>query len=206
MAKIRIAALDGSKRNFGVAKLDLDLDTMELTPVELHLIKTEKSTSKQVRKSSDNLDRSIVISEGLSDLLRDCAAVFVEVPSGGQSHDAVLGFGIVIGLYAGVAGMMGRNLIEVSPSETKLAAVGTRTASKQEMIEWAITKYPAAPWLRAKQNGPKVKKGDPTNDNEHLADAVAIAHAGIRTPAFKTTLALLRSTALIPDASSANAA
>ncbi len=199
MASVKIAALDGSKSNFGVAVLDLDLDTLELTPTELRLITTEKSKSKQVRKSSDNLDRATVITQELPELLKDCVAVFVEVPSGGQSYDAALGFGTVIGIYAGIAGMLNKNLVEVSPSETKLAAVGTRTASKQEMIEWATTKYPAAPWLRARGSA----TGAFTHANEHLADAVAIAHAGINVPSFRQTLTLLKA---VNQASSANAA
>lgn len=199
MRKIRIAALDGSLRNFGVAILELDMSTMTIEPVELHLLQTEKSKSKQVRKSSDYEDRAISIAEQLPKLLDGCAAVFVEVPSGGQSYDAVMGFGIVIGIYAGIAGMLGLNLIEVSPSETKLATMGTRTASKQEMIDWATSTYPKANWRRARGS----PTGKFTNDNEHLADAVAIAHAGIKTPSFKTTLALLSA---LGSTSSANAA
>lgn len=182
--KIKIAGLDGSKTNFGIALMTMDVQTLDLEVVDLILVKTEKSTNKQVRASSDNLKRSQEIAQVLRQSLADVVSVFGEVPSGGQSYDAVLGFGIVIGLYASVI----PPFVEVSPSETKIAAVGTRTASKEEMIEWAMEKFPNAPWRTRKLKGQIV----PTNDNEHLADAVGIVHAGIKTPAFQQTLAILR--------------
>lgn len=184
MAVIRIAGLDGSLRNFGIAKMLYDTDTELLTVESLLLFKTEKGTAKTVRKSSDNLERAQILARAIRANLADCASCFLEVPSGGQSYDAVLGFGIVIGLYAGIEAPV----MEVSPSETKKAAVGTRTASKQEMIEWAREAYPEAPWRLRKAGGVMV----PTLDNEHLADAVAIVHAGIRLPAFRQTVAMLK--------------
>ena len=99
----------------------------------------------------------------------------------------MLGFGTTIGIYACIEGMLDVPTIEVSPSETKMAAVGTKTASKQEMIAWATEKYPDAPWRTARG---KVG-GKPTLDNEHLADAIAIAEAGVKTPAFRQTIAIL---------------
>lgn len=183
--KVRISGMDGSLRNFGVAVVSLDVETMEMTVEDLVLLKTEKGKEKTVRKSSDNLERAQSIATGLEETLKGSISVFAEVPSGGQSYDAVLGFGIVIGLYASVK----VPLLEVSPSETKKAAVGTRTASKQEIIDWAVEKFPNAPWRTRKLNGKLV----PTQDNEHLADAVAIVHAGIKTPAFQQTLQILRS-------------
>jgi len=187
MAKIRVAGLDGSKSNFGIAILELDTATLEMTVIDLILVKTEKDKSKQVRKSSDNYKRSLEIASAIPSALKGVISTFIEVPSGGQDYNSVLGFGIVIGIYASIEGMLNIPAIEVSPGEAKLAAVGTRTASKQEMIEWAVEKFPAAPW-RTARGKPGAK---PTLDNEHLADAIAIVHAGIKTAAFKQTLAIL---------------
>jgi hypothetical protein len=185
MGKILIAGLDGSLRNFGVATAWLDLDTLELEIKALILVETEKSKVKNIRASSDNLARAIELRKGVHQALKGVTTVFYEVPSGGQDYNAVLGFGIVIGTYAGIP-IPG---IEVSPAETKLGAVGTKTASKDEMIEWAFEKYPKAPWLLTKRGGVMV----PVKKNEHLADAVAIMEAGIKTPSFEQTLAILRS-------------
>lgn len=186
MALIRIAAFDGALANFGMAKLQYDTslpDDQALSVLDLKLIHTEKSTVKSVRVSSENLRRSREIALGAKSWLADCAMVFVEVPTGGQSAKAVMAFGMVTGIYASLP----LEPIEVSPSETKIAAVGTRTASKEEMIEWATGKFPDAPWLTTKRGGVLV----PTKANEHLADAVGIAHAGIRLPVFQQTKAML---------------
>lgn len=187
MAIVRVAGLDGSLRNFGGAIMSFDTDDPKgtLKVENLFLAKTTNSKNKQVRASSDNLARAQSIREVVHPALEGCAAVFVEVPSGGQSYAAVLGFGIVIGLYASLP----IDPIEVSPSETKLAAVGTKSASKEEIIDWAVEKFPDAEWLLTKRKGQMV----PIKDNEHLADSVAIVHAGIDTPSFKNTLKLMQS-------------
>jgi Holliday junction resolvasome RuvABC endonuclease subunit len=185
MSKIFMAGMDGSFANFGVAKLSLDLGTDQLDVVDLKLTETEKTKVKTVRKSSDVFRRAAEIYAGSQPILQDCQVCFAEIPFGGKNYDAVLGFGITIGVYAGVAYSI--PLLEVSPIETKLATVGTKTASKQEMIEWAFETYPNAPWLTTKRGGELV----PTLKNEHLADACAIVHAGIKTPAFKQVRAIL---------------
>lgn len=181
--KITIAGLDGSLRNFGITKMSYDLATEELAVLDMLLITTEKSAIKTVRSSSDNLQRAQKISRGVEKFLQGVTTVFGEVPSGGQDYKSVLGFGIVIGIYAGIK----PPFLEVSPSETKMATVGTKTASKQEMIEWGAEKYPNAPWLLTKRKGVMV----PTLANEHLADACAIVHAGVLTPAFQQVRAIL---------------
>lgn len=192
MSKIRIAGLDGSKTNFGIAIMDLDLDTLKMDVVDLILIKTSKTKDKQVRASSDNLRRAQEVAVPLRKALEQCVTAFVEVPSGGQDYHSVLGFGTVIGIYASIL----IPVVEVSPAETKMAAVGTPTASKEEMVEWAVAKHPNAPWRRQTQNGAKFKKGDLKKDNEHIADGVAIGEAGILTPSFQQTIAILKANSL----------
>lgn len=178
MAKIKVAGLDGSLRNFGVSVMEYDTDTGDLKVLDLTLVETAKSKNKKVRASSDNLERAQTLVEGVNEAIKGCLVCFGEVPSGGQSYDAVLGFGIVIGIYAGLKAPF----IEVSPAETKKTTVGTRTASKEEMIAWAFETHPEGNWLKTKRNGEMV----PTLKNEHLADATAVVYAGIKTPAFKT--------------------
>jgi Holliday junction resolvasome RuvABC endonuclease subunit len=184
MALIRIAGLDGSLRNFGIANMTLDTETMQLAVTDLVLVETVPSKAKKVRKSSDNLERAQTITRVVRKQTAEATICFAEVPSGGQSYDAVLGFGIVIGIYASVIVPM----LEVSPSETKMAAIGTKTASKQEIIDWAFERFPDAPWLTYKKSGVLV----PNLKNEHLADAVAIVHAGIQLAAFQQLIAMMR--------------
>lgn len=172
-----IAAIDPSLRAFGCAKFLFTEG--ELRPLDLLLIKTEKEKSKTIRVNSDDLRRAREIHREVRTFIHGADIIFSEVPSGAQSARAAWALGIAVGIIAGLP-----QIIEVQPAETKLAAVGTKTASKKEMIEWATGLYPDAPW--------KISRGIVTLDNEHLADACGVAHAGIRTVQFQQLMALKR--------------
>lgn len=184
---MNIAAIDPSLAHFGMAKLDYrpsrakQLGEEHLFHVlELKLIDTEKDKGKAVRRNSDDLRRSREIIDALEHFTKDCEFVFAEIPSGAQNARAAFAFGIVVGILAGIR----IPLIQVQPLETKKATVGTKTASKADMIEWATTRYPDAPWIK--------RAGKLTLANEHLADAIAIAHAGVLTDQFKQISALMK--------------
>jgi Holliday junction resolvasome RuvABC endonuclease subunit len=181
--KIKIAGLDGSLRNFGIAKMEYDIGSGALSVLDLKLIETEKEQTKKMRASSDTFERAKKLAAEANEFTKDCIITFAEVPFGGKSYDAVLGFGIVIGIYAGLDVVPE----EVAPAQTKIAAVGTRTASKEEMIHWAFNLYPDAPWLTTKRGGVMV----PTQKNEHLADGVGVVHAGIKLPSFRQAVQIL---------------
>jgi Holliday junction resolvasome RuvABC endonuclease subunit len=188
MSIVKVVGIDPSLSNFGLARLHLDLTAFKLKVHDLHLIETEKRASKTVRQNSDDLRRCQEIVREYHKLVLDWepAAVFAEIPTGAQSARAMYAFGTVVGMLASCP----IRPIQVQPFETKLATVGTKTASKEEMIEWAVETYPDAPWLRDERNGKN--KGRILNSNEHLADAVAIAHAGIVTDQFQQLIDLMR--------------
>jgi len=75
--------------------------------------------------------------------------------------------------------------IQVTPNEVKIASVGKKTASKADMIKWASTKHPDVEWA-------KHKDGTFKNKNEHMADAIAIAYAGVKTEEFERLKSLIR--------------
>lgn len=91
-------------------------------------------------------------------------------------------YGVCIGLIASIE----KAMIQVTPSEVKVAATNKKTASKKEMIEWATGAYPDAGWFTKKQKG-VVSFID---KNEHPADALAAIHAGAKTDQFKQLLAM----------------
>lgn len=185
--RIRVLGIDPSLRNMGLAIMELDLESMKLNVSALTLARTERSKGKKVRVSSDDLRAAKEMCGALATAADGVAVGFAEVPSGAQSARGALSNGIAIGILASSP----VPLIEVTPTEVKLATVGTKTASKEEMIEWAMEAYPDAPWLMRKHNG--ILK--PIADNEHLADACAVVHAGIRTDDFKRLVAMTRGTA-----------
>lgn len=184
MNTIPLVGFDPALANWGTARVLLDIDTMELEIESLVLTVTDKLASKQVRKNSDDLRRAQEIRGAMALGCTDRMYAFAEIPSGAQDANASRAFGIAVGVMASCP----IPLIQVQNFEAKLAAVGTKTASKQEMIEWATEKWPDAPWLRARG----AANGKFTNANEHLADAMAIITAGVRTTEFAPILQFIR--------------
>ena len=185
--KLKIIGLDPSLTHTGIAIGEYDTDTRGFVVKELRLIVTENEKGKLVRQNSDDLRRARMVSEGIHLACEGALFAVSEVPTGPQSARAALAFGMVIGILANVA----VPLIQVTPTEVKMAAVGHRQASKEEMVEWAVGKHPLANWRLQERNGATHKKGDLKNDNEHLADAVAVVEAGMLTDQWKNAIQML---------------
>jgi Holliday junction resolvasome RuvABC endonuclease subunit len=177
---MRVAGIDPSLNNFGLCKGVLT-DTFDLHELKLIQTKPDNNNKKSVRKNSDDLRRAKEIYEGFSQFLSDVDLAFVEVPVGSQSARSMTSYGICVGLLASVQ----IPLIQVTPNEVKLASVGSKTASKAQMIKWAISLYSDANWLTQRRGGRDVV----TSKNEHLADAVAAVYAGMNTDTYKQLLA-----------------
>lgn len=160
------------------------LDTISMKVVGSQLIVTGKDQTKKIRVSSDIISRCREI---YNEVLNFITAwnmgkypmfVAAETPSGTQNHNAAVGYGIVSMLLAGIT----PEPIEVTPDEVKKASVGKGTATKAQMILWAVEKHPELPWKIAKSGK---TKGKPTLDNEHLADALGVIYAAMKLPEFK---------------------
>ena len=193
---IRVAGIDPSLANWGMAKMRIDAETLAMELEDVTTICTEPRKGKTVRQNSDDLRRAGELYAGFQAWMKDCTLGFVEVPSGSQHSRSALAFGVAIGVLASSP----VQLIEVMPVETKLASVGTKTAEKPEIIAWAASRYPNIPWPRYHKDviskGKLTRRaGDLHADNEHAADACAVVHAGIQTPQFKQLLALLKASA-----------
>lgn len=179
---VPILGMDPSLRNWGVVRANVDVSTGLLNIDYMALIQTsnDKSKKKTVRQSSQDLDRAKQLVSGLQKFISNEAYAFVEVPhgSGGSkgkpSHRSSVSRGIVLGVLAG----LDIPIIELDYNQVKEAGSGPN-ATKSEMIDWATNKHPDASWRINKTTGSY------QNDNEHLADALAAAYAGLSTPEFK---------------------
>lgn len=183
MSKLTVMGFDPSFRNFGMAKGFLDVDTGEFSLARIHLSEIETpAKSKVVRQNSLDLQVAQRSHKALHGFLEDVDMVFVEIPVGSQSARAMASYGICVGIIASIQ----KPLIQVTPTEVKMVT-GSKTASKADMINWATTEYPQAPWLT------KTQKGVTSfiNKNEHMADAIAAIHAGCQTDQFKQARALM---------------
>ncbi len=185
---MRVVGFDPSLRNWGVSRGILTLgDELVLTIDELSVIKTDSEKHKQVRQNSMDLEAAELLSKGAMEAAQGAQAIFVEVPVSSQSARAALSCGVCIGVL-GALRAMGIPFFEVSPNEVKMITVGKRTASKIEMIEWAMAKHPSAPWpMQTKKGITTVVEGTA----EHMADATAAIYAGIASKPFKQMLPLL---------------
>lgn len=183
MHLIRLVGIDPAVRNFGLVRATFDLHSQALTLDALILPKTDSENGKTVRKNSDDLRRAKVLFQALRETCEGASLAIAEIPVGSQSARAMASYGICIGVLAGCP----IPLIQVTPTEVKLAATGRKTATKSEMIAWAMAKYPDAGWRTRRREGVSI----PTADNEHLADAVAAIEAGIGTEQFRTSAAIM---------------
>lgn len=189
--QVRVVGLDPAIKNFGIIRARIDLYTSAITVDHTRLVQTEKETAKTVRKSSDDLRRAQEIAEAVRAEIDVSGAKFVisEIPSGAQSARAAF----LLGAALGIIGSLTVPIIQVSPLDTKIASVGDKAATKEQIIQWAFGLYPKLPWILCDRDSKNHKKGDLHDDNEHVADAIGVVHAGIRKPEFKQALALLRS-------------
>lgn len=185
--RIKVVGQDPSLRNWGLAVGTYDLEERRLTIEQLSLVQPELSKSKQVRQNSLDLESAFQLYQGALAAAAGAHAVFVEVPVGSQSARAMASYGICVGVL-GALRAQGTPFFEVSPSEVKLASAGRANATKQEMIQWATTRHPEAPWPTYKQGGSMCVSEAKA---EHQADAIAAIYAGIVCKPFQQLLSMM---------------
>lgn len=188
---IQVAGMDPSLSNFGVVEAYLDIITLKITPIGMYVVKTEpekdKKARKVVRKNSEDLERVKLLHKGATDAAKLCKIAFVEVPVGSQSARAMASYGACLGVIAAVDDIV--PIIQVTPTEVKVAGCGIKTASKSEMIEAMIAKYPDADWPMRNSKGQRVPIA---GECEHLADALAAIEAGVETAEFRQLVAMMQ--------------
>ena len=181
--KVPVCGMDPSMRSWGIAEAMLDLETGVLDTPIFSLVQPKDLAGKQVRQNSSDLHLTTQLAEVVLARVRQAKVIFVEVPIGSQSARAMASYGFCVGILGAVRAE-GIPFIEVTPTEVKKVFTGNADATKGEMIEKALSEYPDAifPTHNGKISAAKA---------EHVADAVAAIHAGVRTPAFQNLMRLL---------------
>lgn len=161
------------------------METGELKDLHLSIVETENSAVKSVRQNSKDLESAEQLAVAAIAAAQKAKVVFVEVPVGSQSASAMKGYGVCIGILGAIRAL-GIQIIEVTPTEVKKTFTGDKNATKEQMIQTAIAWYPTAnfPRDRGKPDGRILAKA------EHVADAIAAIHAGVRTPVFQNVMRL----------------
>lgn len=184
---IRVVGFDPSMRNWGVAKGIICMDQGVLHLDHVAVIQPVLPTGKQLRQNSQDLEAAFQLCSGALDHAKGAQAIFVEVPVGSQNARAAAGYGLCVGIL-GALRATGIPFFEVTPTEVKMVSVGKKTATKAEMIDWAMKQHPEANWPTYKQNGELLVSEAKA---EHMADATGAIYAGVRTNSFKQTLHLM---------------
>lgn len=184
---IQVLGMDPSLRNWGLSIGTYDLETKKLQIQKLDVIRPVLPTGKQTRQNSQDLEAAKQLTLAAVQAAKQVQATFVEVPVGSQSARAMASYALCVGVL-GAMRAGGIPFIEVTPGEVKAAAVGKSTATKKEMIAWAVAQHPEVKWPTYKKNGQDLITEDLA---EHMADATAAIHAGLRTNTFQQALTLL---------------
>ena len=185
---LRVVGFDPSLRNWGVACGTLDTDTMKLTVKTVDVIQPVLPTGKQIRQNSTDLESAFQLCKSALEIAKQAQVIFAEVPVGSQSARAMASYGICVGVLGSLRAC-GIPFFEVTPTEVKMATVGRKTATKQEMIQWATSQHPAASWPYYTEKGAqKISEAKA----EHMADAIGAIQAGIHSNPFLQALPLLK--------------
>jgi hypothetical protein len=180
---IPVLGMDPSLRNWGLAEASLDLTDGILSTPHVSLVQPEDLQGKQVRQNSKDLHTAEQLAGPVMAAARKAKVIFVEVPVGSQSARAMASYGVCVGVLGAVRAL-GIPLIEVTPTENKLIFTGDKSATKREMIDKAVELYPDV-------NFP-VHKGKVPDKAEHMADAIAAIHSGVKTPMFQNLMRLFK--------------
>lgn len=186
---LKVVGFDPSLRNWGIAQGLLTLSREgELIITNLDVIQPILPTGKQVRQNSLDLETALQLAKTAIHYASQADVIFVEVPIGSQSARAMASYGICVGVLGAIRAL-GIPFFEVTPTEVKLAATGSKTATKEDMINWAVGLHPEANWPTSKHKGiVKVTAGNA----EHMADAIGAIYAGISSNLFNQTLSIFK--------------
>lgn len=186
---IRVVGFDPSLRNWGISKgIFIPGLKPRLHIEEVDVINPELPTGKQVRQNSLDLESAKQLCAAALSAAKGAQAIFVEVPVGSQSARAMASYGICVGVL-GALRATGIPFFEVTPTEVKMASAGKKTATKLEMIQWAMATHPEANWPVYKQKGElKVSEAKA----EHMADATAAIYAGLSCNSFQQLLPFMQ--------------
>ena len=184
---LKLIGMDPSLRNWGLATGYYCLETRQLQILHLELTNPVLPTGKQVRQNNKDLESAFQLYKGAVAAAEGAHAVFVEVPVGSQSARAMASYGVCVGVL-GALRANGVPFFEVTPNEVKLSTVGNKTATKEQMISWAMNRHLEAPWPMYKRHGvDQVSEAQA----EHMADAVGAIYAGLACNPFQQMLTLM---------------
>lgn len=181
---IPVLGMDPSLRHWGLSEGGLCLTTGTLTTPIGSIVEPTDLEGKQVRVNSNDLWLAEQLAAPVLTAAKKAKIIFVECPVGSQSARAMAAYGIQMGIM-GMIRALGIPLIEVTAAENKRTFAGSPNATKKDMIARLLEYYPDIIL-------PRGKGGKPGDKSEHIADATASIHAGVRTSTFQNLMRLFK--------------
>jgi Holliday junction resolvasome RuvABC endonuclease subunit len=174
-----ILCLDLALANTGVAVLSLgEPDRL----VAVDVIRTEAGSGK-ARVSDDDWRRTSELVLGLEHAIGrwEPVHIFIECPTGGsKSAKAAKSMALSRGAACGAITLLGIGCTLVTPFEAKRAATGDSNATKDQVRDSVLARFPYFNgWIKGK--GGKLLRGV----NEHAYDAVSVYMAATATRKYK---------------------
>jgi len=156
----KILCLDAGFKSMGWAVLENG------DVIDCNVFRTKETGRKgAVRVADDNAERVMDLTRRLRDLIREhkIVGLLVEMPSGGaQSAKAMASMARSATIAASMAAFFDLPYEWITPADVKVAAAGTRTASKEEVKAGVLRRWP------------KAKLPKPACEWEHVADALGV--------------------------------
>ena len=171
-----VLGLDGSMTAFGWAALRLG-ESHELDePVGLGCVRTSKeAAARHVYMADDDGRRLDEIADVLiaAVQLYEPRLIVIEAPAGAQHANSAKALGLSYGLSRTLARCFDVPCITVQAEEPRRVLVGRRNASKTEMEDWCLSRWPTSLGLLR----PKASKPE----REGAFDALTVAATGARS-------------------------
>lgn len=167
--------IDAALSNFGVSIHAIDEDGNKGDVADLILLKTQRE--KRSYKNFDDLMRCRHLNTELRKIIEkyNPECIFAELPQpGGKNMQA--DSMVYAGCMMGILSSLNVPVYFFPTKEIKKQVLGYVTPDKSIMIDAMVKLYPNAPWKRYKRHGEMLL----SQDNEHLADAIAAFEYGMQ--------------------------
>lgn len=158
---VRLVGFDPSLRNWGFCVATYNTQTKALDIYSGDVIQYQPD--KSLRQNLQDLATANALYRALKPLVEQADYYVAELPIGSQSSRAMVSYALCIGIL-GSFKHTNPKLYTVTPNQVKKQV--TTNASKQEIIDWCIDKYPTIlSWL-----------AKPKSKREHICDSIVALH------------------------------
>lgn len=175
---ILVLGIDPGFSSLGFAVVQVEAENLK--PIQLGVVRTEKSNAKaNVLASDDNVRRIREISATIYSLMEGKFALCSESQSWPRNAGSSAKVGMAWGAIAGFSEILDIPILQVSPMGLKKAITGNKSATKEEVMAALNARF-------GRDFGAElVKQGVPASQHEHAYDALGAVVAMENSETFR---------------------